>query len=73
MKTYGGLEVSRPSALDGGEWAASRLVSRCPLYRKLGGPHSRSGGCGVETGFLPFTGNQTRTVQNVSGHYSDLA
>jgi hypothetical protein len=44
------------SALVGGEWSASRLgritpgkiVPRYKLYRKLGGPQSRSGRCGKE-------------------------
>jgi hypothetical protein len=51
----GGEEVSSysflSSALDGGEWSASRLGRalfpgkdpRYPLYRRLGGPQSRSG------------------------------
>jgi hypothetical protein len=34
------------SALDGGEWSASRTLY--PLDRMLGGPQSRSGSCGNE-------------------------
>jgi hypothetical protein len=50
MKTYGGVEVIVPpfliSALDGGEWLASR--PRYPLDRTLSGPQSRSGPLGEE-------------------------
>jgi hypothetical protein len=55
MKTYGGMEVwlhaFQTSALDEGEWSASRLgrftrgerFPRYPLNRTLSGPQSRSG------------------------------
>jgi hypothetical protein len=42
-----------PSALDGGEWSASRPDRgknlRYPLDRRLGGPQSRSRHCGEDT------------------------
>jgi hypothetical protein len=34
---------SLTSALDGGEWSASRTGPCYPLYRRLDGPQSRSG------------------------------
>jgi hypothetical protein len=51
------------SALDGGEWSASRLArftsgERSPWYaldKRLGGPHSRSGRCGEDIN-LPLPG-----------------
>jgi hypothetical protein len=49
--------------LDESEWSASRpsryilleKSPRCPLDRRLGGPQSRSGPCGVEKNFLPLS------------------
>jgi hypothetical protein len=64
MKTYGGVEVQLhaflTSALDGGEWLASRPgryipVVTDPVYplgRRLGGPQRRSGRSGEEKHFL---------------------
>jgi hypothetical protein len=54
MKIYEGVEVQLHSflnsALDGGNWSASRpgrytlwKEPQCPLERRLGGPQSRSG------------------------------
>jgi hypothetical protein len=34
---------------------------RYPLYRRLGGPHSRTGSCGVEKEHLPLPGIEPRT------------
>jgi hypothetical protein len=60
MKTYGGVEIYvdpllLTPALDGGEWLASRFCRftpgkelRYPLDRRLAGPQSRSGRCGLE-------------------------
>jgi hypothetical protein len=59
MKGVGGVEVQLhsflTSALDGGEWSASRPYRftpekeyRYPLNRRLGGPQSRSGRFGEE-------------------------
>jgi hypothetical protein len=50
------------SALDGGELSASRparfnpgkTAPRCRLDRRLGGPQSRYGHCGVEKNLLPL-------------------
>jgi hypothetical protein len=58
------------SALDEGEWSASRPCRalppgkgpRYPLYRRLGGPQSRSGRRG---------GDRTPVVQSVVRHYTD--
>jgi hypothetical protein len=59
MKRYGGSGSTIPpfltSALDGGEWSASRpLYLREKRGRRLGGPHSRYGYCGVEKNILPL-------------------
>jgi hypothetical protein len=60
MKKYWGMEVYLhaflTSALDGGQWSASRPsrftpregAPRYPLDRRLGGPQSRSGHGGEE-------------------------
>jgi hypothetical protein len=64
METFGGVEVSLhtflTSALDGGEWSVSlcSLVKspQYPLYRRLGGPQSRSGRCG-RTPLIQFVGS----------------
>jgi hypothetical protein len=64
MTAYGGLEgVATPyltSALDGGEWLASRLGRFTPrnslwypLNRRLGGPQNRSGRYGLEKNLMP--------------------
>ena len=54
------------AALDGGEWSAARPgrtlppgKTRCPLYKRLGGPQGRSG---REENLVP-TGIRSRTVQ----------
>jgi hypothetical protein len=52
------------SALDGGEWSASRPAAlyprgkdpRYPLYRRLGGPQIRSGHRGYRQNPLPLPG-----------------
>jgi hypothetical protein len=51
-------------ALDGSEWSTSRFGPftpggnrlRYPLYRRLGGPQSLSGRCGVQNNLLPLPG-----------------
>jgi hypothetical protein len=53
MKMYGGVELFLTSALDVGEFSASRFTPRGqpPSYilsRKLGGPHCRSRRSGEE-------------------------
>jgi hypothetical protein len=64
------------SALDGGEWSASRPRAlargkdpRCPLYRRLGGPQSRSGHRGYRKD--PFASSRDRTlvVRSVARHW----
>jgi hypothetical protein len=55
---------SLTSALDGGEWSASRpgrftpweTAPWYPLYRRLGGPQSRSGSSGQEKNSQPQPG-----------------
>jgi hypothetical protein len=50
--------------------ALSPRVTRYPLYRRLGGPHGRSGRVlkiSLPPGFDP------RTVQLVASHYTDWA
>jgi hypothetical protein len=57
------------SALDGGEWSASRLGRalppgkdpRYPLYRRLGGPQSQSGHTDWRRNFLPLPGIERRS------------
>jgi hypothetical protein len=43
---------------------------RYTLYRRLGGPQSRSGRCGEETNLTP-AGNQTPAVQPVARCHTD--
>jgi hypothetical protein len=43
-----------------------------PLYRTVGGPHSRSGRYG-ETKHFACAGNRTQAVQAVAYRYTDLA
>ena len=57
------------AALEGGEWSAARPgrtlplgKTRYPLYRRLGGPHGRSG----QAENLVPTGIRSRTVQSVA-------
>jgi hypothetical protein len=58
------------SAVDGGEWSASRpgcftpkeIALRYLLYRRLGGPQSRSGRYGEDKNIVPI-GNRTRPVK----------
>jgi len=66
--------LSLTSALDGvgGQRHAPAALppgkNRYPLYRRLGGPQGRSGGCGkslTPPGFDPWT------VQSVASHYTD--
>jgi hypothetical protein len=58
MKAYGSGGIAPPfltSALDGGEWLASRPCPFTPQYildRRLGGPESRSGRYGEEKNLL---------------------
>ena len=63
-------------ALEGGEWSVSRPgrtlppgKTQYPLYRSLGGPHSRSGW--VEN--LAPLGFDPQTVQPVVNRYTDWA
>jgi hypothetical protein len=76
MKAYGGVDVQihifLTSALVEGEWSASRpgrftpeKSPRYPLYRRLGGPQSRSGQHG-EVKILDSTGTRTPTSQSSS-------
>ena len=58
----------------GGEWSAARPgrtlppgKTRCPFYRRLGGPQGRSG----RTENLVPTGIRSRTVQTVISRYTD--
>jgi hypothetical protein len=84
MKVYGGVDVYLhiflTSALAGGEWSASRTSCftfgegspQYPLDMRLGGPQSRSGGCGDEKILHP-TGTQTSTfsvVQPIASRYT---
>jgi len=64
------------AALEGGEWSAARLgrtlppgKTRYPLYRRLGGPQSRSG----RSENLVLTGILSRTVQPVVSRYTEWA
>jgi hypothetical protein len=57
------------SALDGGEWSASRPGERTPLYplyRRLGGPQSRSGHRGYRKNPFSFAGDQTPLARSFS-------
>jgi len=63
------------TALEGGEWSASRPgrslppgKSRYPLYRRLGGPQGRSG---QVRKISPPPGFNPRTVHLVASHYTD--
>ena len=44
--------------------------TRYPLYRRLGGPHGRFGGCGKSR---PSLGFDSRTVQPVASRYTNCA
>ena len=64
-------------ALEGGEGSASRPgrslppgKTRYPLYRRLGGPHGRSG---QVRKISPQPGFDPRTVQPVASRYTDWA
>jgi hypothetical protein len=63
------MEIIVPQilALDESEWSASLWEEspRYPLDKRLGGPQSRSGRCGVRKVFAP-TGNQNSAVQPVA-------
>jgi hypothetical protein len=73
----------KTSALDGGEWSASRpdralpptKAPRYPLYRSLGGPQSRSGDRGYSKIFFLCRGSNLdrSVVQSVARHYTDRA
>jgi hypothetical protein len=77
MKTYGGVDVQIQifftSAVDGGEWSASRPgrftpKERTPPYtfdRRLGGPHSRYGRRREEK-ILDLTGTRNPTPRSTS-------
>ena len=65
------------TALEGGEGSASRLGrslpsgnTRCPLYRRLGGPQGRSGQVQKSS---PPPGFDPRIVQPVASRYTDNA
>jgi hypothetical protein len=70
-------------ALDGGEWSASHpgralprgKDHRYPLYRRLGGPQSRSGHMLLEKSFCLCRGSNLDlpVVQYVLRHYTDWA
>jgi hypothetical protein len=72
----GGIAPPFPtSALDGGEWPSFTprplyprgKSPRYPLDRRLGGPQSRSGCCGVERNLLPLPeSNSGRPVRSPS-------
>ena len=68
------LYSSMTAALEGGEWSAARPgrtlppgMTRCPIYRRLSKPQSRSRG--AEN--LVSTGIRSRTVQPVISRYTD--
>jgi len=68
------LYSSMAATLEGGEWSAARPGRtlplgkiRYPFYRRLGGPHVRSGRA---ENLIP-TGIRSRTVQPVVSHYTD--
>jgi hypothetical protein len=64
LKSGGIASEFLASSLDGCGWSASRLGRfilqgknpRYPLDRRLGGPQSRSGRCGLEKNLLPLPG-----------------
>jgi hypothetical protein len=73
---WGSEDINLPfltSALDGGEWSASRhgrynpreRASRYLLYRRLAGPQSRSGRYGEEKNLVP-AGIETPAVKSVA-------
>jgi hypothetical protein len=74
------LQSFLTSAIDGGEWSASRTSrftprGKNPLYpldRKLGGPQSRSGHGGEEKDFQPLPGLEPPTIQSTDQRYTDL-
>jgi hypothetical protein len=76
MKTWGNGGIAPPfltSALDEGEWSASRLGSLLPRKEPpvpIGGPQSRSGD--VEKIVAP-AGNRTPAVQPIAHWYTDWA
>jgi hypothetical protein len=64
------------TALEAGKWSAARPgrtlppgKTRYPLYRRLGGPHGRSG----RAENLAPSEFDPRTVQPVVSHYTDSA
>jgi hypothetical protein len=63
------------SALDGGEWSASRsgrfICRKEPLYpldRMLGGPQNRSGRDGEEKNSQPLPGLEPSIIQPAAQH-----
>jgi hypothetical protein len=83
MKPWGSGGIAPPfltSALDGADCVASRpcrFIPRgnrnlYPLYRRLGGPKSRSGRYGEEKN-LASAGNRTPAVQHVASRYTNWA
>jgi hypothetical protein len=69
------LPVREPQHEKGMGWLASRpgrftpgKDTRCPLYRRLGGPQGRSGRLRK---ISPPPGFDPRTVQPVAGRYTD--
>jgi hypothetical protein len=69
---------SLTSALDGGEWSASRpgrftpreRAPWCPLDRRLGGPQSRSRHGGEEKNSHPLPGLELPIIQPVAQPYT---
>jgi hypothetical protein len=79
MRRSGGIApIFLTSALDAGEWSATRRCSftpqgrspQYPLDRRLGGPRSRSGRRGEEKNLAP-AGNRNRAVQPVASRCTD--
>jgi hypothetical protein len=75
MEVYWGMEVLLhaflTSALDGGEWSASRLgyltpTERVPYNQELGGPHSRSGKGGEKKNSQPLPGLEPPIIQPIA-------
>jgi hypothetical protein len=56
MRCGGIVRPFLTSALDGGEWSVSRpgRLTWYILGKRLGGPHSWSGGCVVDKNLLPL-------------------
>jgi hypothetical protein len=51
------------SLIDGGEWSVSRFgrfILRYPLERRIVGPQSQLGRCGVEKNLVPLPGIELR-------------